>query len=135
MIEKAVFDKLEGDATLTAMLATYEGDAAIFTIDPAPGDAVLPYIVAASVPVQTPFDSKLTRGRTAWIDVRCYSGATGSAQNVDAIAERVRALLHREPLLIDDHIWLWSECTGPVSANEADAYGRIVTLKVTFEEL
>jgi len=135
MIEKAVYDLLVADNTLTALLGTYEGDAAIFTIDPAPGDAVLPYIVAASVPVQNPFDTKQTRGRTAWIDVRCYSGATGSAQTVDAIAERVRTLLHREPLLIDDHIWLWSECTGPVSANEADAYGRIVTLKVTFEEL
>ena len=135
MIEKAVYEVLTADNTLTAMLGTYEGDAAIFTTDPAPGDAVLPYIVAASVPVQTPFDSKQTRGRTAWIDIRCYTGATGSAQAVDAIAERVRALLHREPLLIDDHIWLWSECTGPVSANEAEAYGRIVTLKVTFEEL
>ncbi|HBF40549.1 MAG TPA: hypothetical protein DDW19_01850 [Anaerolineaceae bacterium] len=135
MIAKAVYEVLTADKTLTAMLGTYEGDAAIFTIDPAPGDAVLPYIVAAAVPVQTPFDSKTTRGRTAWIDIRCYTGATGSAQAVDAIAERVRALLHREPLLIDDHIWLWSECTGPVSANEAEAYGRIVTLKVTFEEL
>ena len=135
MIKKAVYDKLKSDSVLKAMLATYSGEPGIFTVDPAPGDAELPYIVAATVPVQTPFDTKTTRGRNAWIDVRCYSGATGSAQDVDEIAERVRQLLHREPLLIDDHIWLWSECTGPTTANDSSAYGRIITLKVTFEEL
>lgn len=130
-----MYDVLAGDATLTGILGTYEGKPAIFTVDPAPGDAVLPYIVASTVPVQTSFDTKVTRGRNVWIDIRCYSGATGSAVGVEAIAERVRHLLHREPLLLDDHIWLWSECTGPVSADESDAYGRIVTLKVTAEEL
>lgn len=135
MISKAVHLKLSEDTVLAALLAKYNGEAAIFTTDPAPGDAILPYIVAATVPVQTPFDTKITRGRTAWLDVRCYAAANGSAVTINAIAERVRALLHREPLLIDDHIWIWSECSGPTSADDTNAYGRILTLRVTAEEI
>lgn len=135
MFAKAVYDLLSTDATLCAMLSSYEGSPAIFTTDPAPGDAVLPYIVAATVPVSTAFDTKLTRGRSVWLDVRCYTGATGSAKAVNAIAERVRTLLHREPVLISGHTWIWSECTGPINADETEAYGRIVTIKITSEEL
>lgn len=135
MIAKAVHLRLSEDATLAAMLGSYGEKPAIFTTDPAPGDAVLPYVVAATVPVQTPFDTKNSRGRTMWLDVRCYAAANGSAAAINAIAERTRALLHRQPLLIDDHIWLWSECSGPVSADESDAYGRILTLRVTAEEI
>lgn len=135
MIAKAVHLKLSEDATLAALLASYNSKPAIFTTDPAPGDAVLPYIVASTVPVQTPWDTKTTRGRTAWLDVRCYAPVSGSAVAINAIAERSRALLHRQPLLIDDHIWLWSECSGPVSADETNAYGRILTLRVTAEEI
>lgn len=135
MIAKAVHKQLSEDATLAALVASYGGEPAIFTTDPAPGDAALPYIVAATVPVQTPFDTKTTRGRSTWLDVRCYAPASGSAMAINAIAERSRALLHRQPLLIDGHIWLWSECSGPVSADETNAYGRILTLRVTAEEI
>lgn len=135
MFAKAVHLKLSEDAPLAAMLASYNSEPAVFTTDPAPGDAHKPYIVAGPVPVQNSFDSKTTRGRTAWVDVRCYAEANGSAVAINAIAERARALLHRQPLLIDDHIWLWSECSGPVSADETHAYGRILTLRVTAEEI
>ena len=46
-VTEAIYDALAGDATLVAMLATYGGEPAIFTTDPAPGDAELPYIVSA----------------------------------------------------------------------------------------
>jgi len=135
MFAKAVYDTLTGDATLKTLVATYKTKPAVFTIDPAPGDAVLPYIVATTVPVANPFDSKTSRGRSVWVDVRCYAAANGSSLAVEAIAERVRLLLHRAPLLIADHIWLWSECSGPISADEEKAYARIVTVKIVAEEL
>jgi hypothetical protein len=134
VLTQAIYNRLVGDGTLTAMLNTYEGAPAIFTTDPAPGDASMPYIVTAGEVAQEPFDTKQSRGRTATRDVRCYTAAGGSAATVEAIAERVRALLHRQPLTIADHVWMISECSGPQAADEQDAYGRIVSLRITFEE-
>jgi len=54
---------------------------------------------------------------------------------VEAIAERVRALLHRQPLTIPGFAGLMAECSGPIGADEPDAYGRIVTVRMTVEEL
>jgi len=125
---------LAADGTLTAMLATYGGEPTIFTTDPAPGDAVLPYIVSAGEVAQMAFDTKTTRGRVAVRDVRCYTDATGSAVVVEAIAERVRALLHRQTLAISDFECVIAECSGPMAADGQDAYGRIVTIRLSMEE-
>ena len=129
-----IYDILAGDATLMATLASYNGEPAVFTIDPAPGDATPPYIVTAGEVSQAPFDTKTTRGRTIVRDVRCYDVASGSAAVVEAIAERVRALLHRQELAIAGFEWVWAECARPIAADERDAYGRIVTVKLTVEE-
>lgn len=135
-ITQAVYDVLAGDLTLTGLLATYHGAPAIFTTDPAPGDATLPYIVAAGEVTQTAFDTKTSRGRQLWRDVRCYAdAASGSAVTVEAIAERVRELMHRQPLTAAGFNWIWAECSGPIAADELEAYGRIVTAKITFEEV
>ena len=135
-VTEAIYDVLAGDATLTALLTSYGGEPAIFTTDPAPGDATLPYIVTAGEVTHTPFDTKNTRGRQIWRDVRCYADAAGgSAAAVEAIAERVRTLLHRQPLAAAGFVWIWTECSGPIAADEDEAYGRIVTAKITFEEV
>jgi hypothetical protein len=135
MFLKAIYDKLKADATLTALLSTYKNEPAIFTVDPAPEGASLPYIVISPILEQAPFDTKNSRGRSLRIDVRCYADATGSSVIIEAISERVRTLLHRGELTINDHAWMWSLCFGPISADETDAYGRIITLQVTVEEL
>lgn len=135
VLTAAIYDQLSMDGTLAGLLSTYEGAVAVFTTDPAPGDAVLPYVVTAGEVVQTPFDTKTTRGRQAWRDVRCYAEATGSAVVVEAIAERVRGLLHRVELTVAGFTWVWAECSGPIVADEQDAYGRIVTVKLVLEEI
>lgn len=122
------------DATLAGLLNTYGGEPAVFTMDPAPGDAQLPYIVTAGEVSTAPFDTKTTRGREIMRDVRCYDAADGSAAAVEAIAERVRALLHRQTLTVAGFNWMLSECTGPVVADERDAYGRIVTVRMIIQE-
>lgn len=134
-ITQAVYDRMANDATLAGLLADYRGTPAVFTTDPAPGDARLPYIVTAGHPVNAPFDTKTSRGRSLWRDVRCYAAADGSAALVEQIAERVRALFHRQALVIAGFVWLWAECSGPISADEQDAYARIVTVKLTIEEI
>lgn len=124
----ALYDLLTGDATLVAMLAEYNGSPAVFTTDPAPGDAEKPYIVSAGHVVDLPFDTKTSLGREVQRDVRCYAEADGSAVVVEAIAERVRALLHRQALSVSGFRWILSGVTGPTVADERDVYGRIVTL-------
>lgn len=134
MITQAIYDKLATDATLAGQLATYRSAPAIFTTDPAPEDATLPYIVTAGEVATTPLDTKTTRGRTLLRDVRCYTAKSGSANLVESIAERVRTLLHRQPLTIAGYTWHISDCTGPVAADELDVYGRVITLSLTAQE-
>ena len=133
MITQAIYDVLVGDATLVALLGTYGGEPAVFTTDPAPGDAVLPYLVTAGDVVDAPADTKTTRGLEVMRDVRCYAAASGSAVTVEAIAERVRTLLHRQSMEIDGFVWVLAECSGPIVADEPDAYGRIVTVRMRVE--
>jgi len=134
MFLKAIHMKLSADSTLAALLSTYESEPAIFTVDPAPGDASMPFIVIGPIVGQAPFDTKNSLGRSVRVDVRCYAEATGSVVDIEAISERVRTLLHRSNLSIDDHAWLWSVCYGPISADEEDAYGRIVSVEINAQE-
>jgi hypothetical protein len=53
---------------------------------------------------------------------------------VEAIAERVRALLHRQALTVDGFVVLVENCSGPTAADETDVYGRIVTLELLMME-
>lgn len=134
ILTQAIYDHLAADGILVALLSSYKGEPAIFTIDPAPGDASTPYVVTAGEIVQTPFDSKTTRGRSLVRDVRIYDEASGSAIVIEAIAERVRLLLHRQPLSIGGYEWIISDCGGPIVADERDYYGRIISLSLTAEE-
>jgi hypothetical protein len=133
-LTQGIYDRLSADPALVGMLASYEGAPAIFTIDPAPGDAVLPYLVSAGDATDTSFDTKLALGRRIWRDVRCYATADGDSIPVEQIAERVRTLLHRHILTVAGYGVLVAECSGPRTANEQDAYGRIVTVKLIMME-
>ena len=134
ILTTALYDQLANDATLISMLGEYQGLPCIFTTDPAPGDAPLPYIVSAGEVTQAPWDTKTTRGRVLIRDVRCYASASGSPVVIEAIAERARALLHRQSLSINGFAWLISDVGGPIVADERDFYGRILSLSVTAQE-
>lgn len=134
ILTQAMYDVMAGDATLVALLNTYGGEAAIFTTEPAPGDAAMPYVVTAGEVAQEPFDTKMTRGRIATRDVRCYAPEGGSAATVESMAERVRTLFHRQEITVSDYEWVMCECTGPIAADEQDAYGRIVTVRMMLQE-
>ena len=134
LVTEAIHDRLVGGYDLGVLLSTYGGEPAVFTVDPVPGDALLPYIVTAGQVWAVAFDTKTTRGRELTRDVRCYTEADGSAVLVEAIAEQVRALLHRRPLTIEGFgVWLM-ECSGPVVVSEPDAYGRIVSVRMMLME-
>lgn len=133
-LTESLFDLLTGDATLTDLLATYGGEPAVFTTDPPPADAELPYLISAGEVSNASYDTKTTRGRTVRRDIRCYTEATGSAALVEEIAERVRMLLHRQTLTIDGFENWVTECTGPIQADEDNAHGRIVTAQLVLME-
>lgn len=135
VLTAAIYDVLVADATLSVLLASYGGQPAVFTTDPVPGDAVRPYVVTAGDISQAAADTKTSRGREIRRDVRCYDDATGSAIRVEAIAERVRLLLHRQIMAIPGFVWILAECSGPFQADEQDAYGRIVPVRLLVEEL
>ena len=135
MLTAAIDARLRGDATLVAMLADYNGQAALFTTDPAPANAIMPYIVTAGEVSDRAYDTKTTLGRELRRDVRCYAPIAGSVVTIEAIAERVRALLHRQVLSVSGYdVWL-AECSGPIVADEPDAYGRIVTVRTIMTEV
>jgi len=131
----ALYDRLANDATLTGLLAAYRGEPAVFTTDPAPGDAAMPFVVAAGAVADVSFDTKTGRGRDVTRDVRCYAEDNGSALVVEEIAERVRVLLHRHALSVVDFVVWVAECSGPIVADESGAYGRIVTVRILAEEV
>jgi len=134
LVTEAIYDRLVGDYDLGALLASYGEAPAVFTVDPVPGDATLPYVVTAGQVWARAFDTKTTRGRELSRDVRCYTEADGSAILVEAIAEQVRELLHRQPLTIEGFgVWLM-ECSGPVAMSEPDVQGRIVSVRITIME-
>lgn len=134
ILTSAFYDKMANDATLTAMLAMYNGNPAIFTTDPAPGDATLPYIVSAGEVAQSPLDTKNSLGREALRDIRIYAPALGSAVEIEAIAERVRALFHRQILTLTGFTNIITNCDGPLVADETDIYGRIISVSITATE-
>jgi len=133
-ITEALYERLAGDVTLAGLLATYGGAPAVFSTDPPPGDATLPYVVAAGQVSQEAYDTKTTRGLTVRRDVRCYAKADGSVETIEAIAEQVWALLHRYALAIAGYDTWVVECTGPIRADDDDAYGRVITARMVIVE-
>src|SRR5690606_38096455 len=119
--------RMAQDAELVELLSSYEGQPAIFTVDPPPGNAELPYIVTAGAiafPSEVPEASKTRVGARVLRDVRCYAPATGSFALVERIGWRVFELFHRQELTIDGWDLVRINATGPVSAPaEEGAHG------------
>jgi len=133
-ITKALYDRLSGDATLQGLLSSYQGGAAVFSSHPIPDTAALPYVTISGL-AESPFDTKNSRGRDVSYDIGCYDEDTGSTVLVEAIKERVRALLHRYELPITSFTTVIAEVSGTLQADEDGVFGRIVTIRLIVEEV
>lgn len=131
VITEAIHERLVNDAALTALLATYNGVPAVFTTEPVPKDAALPYIVSSGEATNDAFDTKVSSGRRITRDIRCYTETTDSVALVEAMAERVVALFHRHKLSVDGFRTIIADASGPISAEEELAHGRIVSVRLT----
>lgn len=134
VLSPGLYDLLAGDPTLVGMLASYKGNPGIFTTHPVPGDAQTPYVVTVGEVSQQPWDTKTTRGRNMIRDVRAYAAADGNNIPVEAIIERIRSLLHRQSITIGGFQWVISNVTGPITLDERDYYGRVVSLSLKAQE-
>lgn len=135
-LSQAFYNRLSGDGTLAALLSAYNGAPAVFTNDPAPPDATLPYVVTAGEFAVAPFDTKTLLGRTVFRDIRCYAQELGSAEQIEDIAERVRALFHRYALPVSGFTTVLCDVSGPTPAPDDDEQvtGRIVSVRLILQE-
>lgn len=131
-LTKAVYDVMANDATLTAMLATYQGAPAIFTGDKIPEGADYPRIISQGCIMDAPYDNKEVMGREVMKDIRCYARSTSSMTEIEEIAERVRTLFHEADLTITGYSATYCHVTGVIPAPTSGPHvvGRIVTIHV-----
>jgi hypothetical protein len=135
-VTQAIYDVLVNDPDIigSAGVGTYRASPAIYTIDPAPGNA-FPYIIAAGDVSHIPSDTKTSYGREIQRDIRCYDRALGSAARVEALAERVRSLFHNQLVQVPGFTNVLSSVpSGPFVADGEGVYGRVVTVRLLLEE-
>lgn len=136
-VTQAIYDKLTGDATLVALLAQYPSGSpqnpAVFTSWPVPPDATRPYIYTRGSVADIHFDEINTNlGRDVTRDVTVIADNTGSDSAVETIAERIRVVLHRQPLTIPDGTHIMTQCIGgpAVAATDDSLTGRQLTFRI-----
>ncbi len=136
-----LYSALSANAAVTSKLATYKGKdgvekPAIFMQDPAPKDAVLPYIIGGSIPGDRPDDTKNCYGREVLRDLRIYTKNDGDNLKVEEIAEEVRRMFHRKrtALTVSGFAVNGISASGPMSTDSLEVYGRIVTLRISLSE-
>ena len=137
-ITAALYTRLADDDVLAGMLATYGPDnaPAIFTGATVPGDARFPWLHAPGAETDTPYEAKNEAGRSFTRRIRCVTDEAHTAVLVEAIADRVHALLHRHPLTIAGVNNYVVDVDGPtVVATDPDLQGRDVVARfLTTEE-
>ena len=139
-ITKGFFDRMNGDSALTALLGTYKTAPSIFTKRPLPPGFDIesngPYVLTTGEAVQDPgpADVKNSKGREIVRDILCFSKLKDSATVVEGVAEQVRSLFQRQVFSITGFSIIVSEVSGPIEADEDDALGRVISVRLVLQE-
>lgn len=139
-ITKGIFDRMNDDSTLTALLGTYNSAPPIFTKQPLPADFDIgangPYILSVGEASTIPgsVDTKNSKGREIIRDILCFSTIKDSPTIVEAVAEQVRVLFQRQVFSITGFSIIVAEVNGPIIADEEDALGRVVSVRLVLKE-
>lgn len=141
-LASALHAKLAADATLSSLLASYPSGSpatpAIFTSYPIPPDATRPFIVTTGDVSAINWDEygSGSLGTDAQRDVACYADNTGSTADIDTIAARIVAVLHRQSLTIPGHNHVMTlRVNGPITApTDETLVGRVVTFRIVAQE-
>lgn len=125
----AVAARLHADATLVSLLGdTYGGRAPIIAEDTIPPDVPRPFVIVDAPVLNDPNDTKNSVGRDRVLTIRSYAAAS-SAVDIDAIAERIRTLLHRVPASPTGETGWMASVSGPtVAPTDNTLRGRTLTV-------
>ncbi|MCK9496120.1 MAG: hypothetical protein M0R75_11585 [Dehalococcoidia bacterium] len=133
-----MYERMVEDESLDGLLARSALDpskAAVYNTVPVPVEAKLPYVVISGPITDEPDDTFDAQYRTPEVDLHAYTARRdaggSSAAPVNAIAERVRELFHRQNFAADitGYRALVIRCSGPVVNDGTNAYGRVVTAR------
>ncbi len=139
-ITKGFFDRMKDDATLVALLGTYKSAPSVFTKRPLPPGFDIeshgPYVLTTGEAVHDPgpADVKNSKGREIVRDILCFSELKDSPIVIEAVAERVRFLFQRQVFSITGFSIIVAEVSGPIEADEDDALGRVVSVRLVLQE-
>lgn len=144
-IATAIYERIAADADIPGMLAASvidDSEPAIYTTIPVPPGAVMPYIVAYAGDVAALNEDVIGGGEGGYLmryrDVHVYGARPddggGDATTVEAIARRLRALFHRQPLVLTEGRNLSCSVTGPIINDGERAFGRVVSLALRTAE-
>lgn len=117
----SLFSALAADAGLTALLAEYDGDPAIFSGDAIPEDFEIsedPFVWIRPPHGGTNVDDFSSNSRTIDLDVSLFAKASESGKKLDDAAEVARLALHRQ--ILPGAAAPFCTVTGPLSAPTSD---------------
>lgn len=134
-ITLGIFNRMNGDSTLTDLLGSFDGRKAIFTYSPAPAETGIPYIVTSGEITDGPNNTKTTKGRVITRDIRCFAKANKDPRTLETIAERIRTLFNQaeSSISITGFKVTVAEVFGPreIPTDENELYGRMLTVQLT----
>lgn len=133
-----IYAAVMGNSAITSLLSTWDGDPAVFTRRPLPGDATYP-LVAISPDVAYTDQDFLASGLDVVIrDVFVFGHQPDDFRDVEKAAHLIRKLFHRQNQALgssDIHV-VSVTASGPRIAPSDDAaiVGRVVTLTIRMQE-
>lgn len=133
--EAAIYNKIVADTSLTADLATYEGNPAVFFASKVPENATYPYIWSPGRVATSITDTKSAIGESLMMDLFIVTEETGSIKTLHEITRKLKAALHRQTMTLTGGNQVLSLVSGPVPAPLAENLaGTILTLEYQFFE-
>ncbi len=133
-VTQAIYSLLAADSTLTALLSRFAGLPAIFSDPEIPRDASLPWLTLTLV-TDVPDDTKTFEVRELIYDIGCWTRTQDGLKILDAIAERVRVLLHNTELTIEGWENYLTLAEGVIMGeSDAEITGRIVSVRLNIAE-
>lgn len=133
-LSEPLYNAIKGNSGIATALATYEGQAAVFTKRPVPKDCLFPLIITAGY-VTYGNEDFIDDGMAAVTrDIAIYGNKPDHYRIVEHLGFDIRDLFHRkrESLTVSGWHVVDIVCSGPIDAPVDDdmTVGRIVTMRV-----
>lgn len=109
-----IHGRLAEDLPLAALLASYRGEPSVFG-DRVPPDAEPPWILLEGPLSEEAEDARGLRLRRLELRLRCLDRTGAGGGRLQAVAARVRALLHEWELVAGGGLLLAQVCSGPLA--------------------